>query len=283
MKTSFRVDLGYPAILEFRGPDAVRFLNGQMTQDVKQVTGERSLSSCITDAKGKLQFRVYMTEMKEGVIWVTSPVGSAEDLEARLTKYLIADDVEVTDISGEYQLFHLIGATVPVEAGHTLVRKATRFGVEGTDLWVPVDYPVYFPAELEEISDDELEAFRISKGVPLWGSELTEGMLPPEAGLESTDISYFKGCYIGQEVISRIKSAGKVNRSLVRLEIGENVPVESGDVLLSGDSEAGVLTSVSPLAGEGVREALGYVKRSADRSGLQVRSHGEAYAVSIRG
>ena len=77
--------MGYPAILEFRGPDAVRFLNGQMTQDVKKVTGDTSLSSCITDAKGKLQFRVYLTEMKEGVIWVTATAASAEDLEARLT------------------------------------------------------------------------------------------------------------------------------------------------------------------------------------------------------
>lgn len=279
MRTSFRVDLGYPAILEFRGPDAVRFLNGQMTQDVKKVTGETSLSSCITDAKGKLQFRVYLTEMKEGVIWVTAIDASAEELEARLTKYLIADDVEVTDVTGEYQLFHLIGSTVPVEAGHGLVRKTARFGVQGRDLWVPVDYPVQFPVGLEEIPAEELEAFRISRGVPLWGSELTEGLLAPEANLEATDISYHKGCYIGQEVISRIKSAGKVNRSLVKLEIPEDVPVKPGDGLVSGESDAGVVTSVSPVADGGAREALAYVKRSANRSDLQVRVDGELFPV----
>ncbi|RYD29272.1 MAG: hypothetical protein EOP87_18580, partial [Verrucomicrobiaceae bacterium] len=138
MSRSFRVDLGYPAILEFRGPDAVRFLNGQMTQDVKLATREAALPSCITDAKGKLQFRVHLTAMKDGVIWVTAPVGTAEELEARLTKYLIADDVEVTDNSGEYQLYHLVGAPVP-PAGHSLARRSNRYGVEGIDLWVPVD------------------------------------------------------------------------------------------------------------------------------------------------
>lgn len=282
MSRSFRVDLGYPAILEFRGPDAVRFLNGQMTQDVKLATPDAALPSCITDAKGKLQFRVHLTAMKEGVIWVTAPVGSAEELEARLTKYLIADDVEVTDNSGEYQLYHLVGAPVP-SAGHSLARRVNRYGVEGTDLWVPVDYPIDFPATLPEISADDLETFRITNGVPAWGSELVEGMLPPEAALEVTDISYHKGCYIGQEVISRVKTAGKVNRNLVRLATDANVPVEPGDILVSEEGdECGTITSVAPIADDGPRNLLGYLKRTADREGLQVSSHGGLYPVALR-
>jgi folate-binding protein YgfZ len=282
MSRSFRVDLGYPAILEFRGPDAVRFLNGQMTQDVRLATCDAALPSCITDAKGKLQHRVYITAMKEGVIWVTAPVGTAEDLEARLTKYLIADDVEVTDNSGEYQLYHLVGGEAP-SAGHSLSRRANRYGVEGIDLWVPVDYPIDFPATLPAISADDLETFRIAHGVPAWGSELVEGMLPPEAFLEATDISYQKGCYIGQEVISRVKTAGKVPRNLVRFTIGENIPVESGDILFSKDGdECGSITSVAPLATDGNRDLLGYIKRTAERDGLQVRSNGDLHPLKLR-
>lgn len=281
MRPTFRVDLGYPAILEFRGPDAVRFLNGQMTQDLKRVDGVSSLSSCITDAKGKLQFRVYLSGMKEGVIWVTAPEGSAEAFEARLTRYLIADDVEVTDISGEYRLYHLIGATVP-ESVHSFARKADRFGVAGTDLWVPEDYPISFPVGLEEIPVDELETFRIRNGSPAWGSELTEGMLPPEALLEVTDISYHKGCYIGQEVISRIKSAGKVNRYLVRMTVEENASVQPGDRLVTEDgSEAGVVTSAAPIALDGMRAILGYVKRSASGNGISVDCRGTVYPIEI--
>jgi tRNA-modifying protein YgfZ len=67
----FRIDLGCPAILEFRGPDAVRFLNGQLTQDVRRVVGGKiSLFSCVTDAKGRLQFRVTLMESGDGALWV---------------------------------------------------------------------------------------------------------------------------------------------------------------------------------------------------------------------
>ena len=64
-----RIDLGTPALLEFRGPDAVRFLNGQLTQDVRRVVGGKmSRPSCVTDAKGKLQFRVSVMDAGEGVL-----------------------------------------------------------------------------------------------------------------------------------------------------------------------------------------------------------------------
>jgi folate-binding protein YgfZ len=111
---------------------------------------------------------------------------------------------------------------------------------------------------------DEVEDLRISNGVPAWGRELTEGMLPPEAGLEGTDIAYDKGCYIGQEVISRIKSAGKVNRSLVRLMIPEGVSLEVGEVIDAEGKVLGEITSVGPIAVGGVRPVLGYVKRGVE-------------------
>jgi len=77
--------------------------------------------------------------------------------------------------------------------------------------------------------------------------------------LEATDISYQKGCYIGQEVISRIKSAGKVNKRLTRFVFAGDIPVTPGPL----ESGAGEITSVSPIVENGVRHALGYVKRGA--------------------
>jgi folate-binding protein YgfZ len=281
VRTSFRTDLGYPAILEFRGPDAVRFLNGQLTQDVRSVEGDRSLSACVTDAKGKLQFRVHLMELKPGVLWVTMPGGNAEALEARITKYLIADDVEVTDRTGEFQLYHVVGSPVS-EKGHTVVRRSARFGVEGSDVWIPVDYPAELPAGVDDISSDELEDLRIGLGIPAWGSELVEGLLPQEANLEVSDISYQKGCYIGQEVISRIKSAGKVNRNLVKLILPEDIRVEPGDVLISDGAEGGVITSVSPVSTGGFRNALGFIKRTADQDDLRVNTRGGIFEIHVR-
>lgn len=259
----------------------MRFLNGQVTQDVTAVDADRSLPACVTDAKGKLQFRVYLLEFKPGVLWVTAPTGTAEELEGRLTKYLIADDVEVTDRSGEFQLYHLVGQRPP-EGGDAVIRNLSRFGVEGVDLWIPVDYPTDFLDGPDEISHEELEDLRIRHGVPAWGSELVEGMLPPEANLEATDISYHKGCYIGQEVISRIKSAGKVNRSLIKMQLAGDIPAEAGDVLISDEIEGGVLTSISPISNDGVRNALGYLKRSADRNDLQVKTRGGIFDIRVK-
>jgi folate-binding Fe-S cluster repair protein YgfZ len=202
-----------PGALEFSGPDAVRFLNGQITQDVRKVMGTGLvLPSCVTDAKGKLQFRVWIAEGCGGVL-VICREGMTEDLEARLTRYLIADDVEVRDVSDNFRI--------------------EDFGFSEMD-----------------------EAERIAAGIPKWGAELKEGMLPPEAGLDATDISYNKGCYIGQEVISRIKSAGKVNRRLTKF-VFESEGI-TGEITNIDGKVCGEVTSASGQLG------LGYLKRSTD-------------------
>lgn len=209
------MDLGENAgVLEFSGPDAVRFLNGQVTQDVRKVVGTGAvLPSCVTDAKGKLQFRVWIAGADSGAVLVFCRPEMKADLEARLTRYLIADDVEVKDRSGEVSIADFGGREI-----------------------------------------DERE--RIESGIPKWGAELIEGMLPPEAGLDATDISYNKGCYIGQEVISRIKSAGKVNRRLVKLEFDEEGA--QGEIMNAEGKVCGEVTSVSGVTG------LGFLKRSAE-------------------
>ena len=258
-----------PALLEFRGPDAVRFLNGQLTQDVRLLAGGKiSLPSCVTDAKGRLQFRVWITGSPEGNLWVEGPAGSAEALEARLTRYLIADDVDVVDLTGKYRLIHLIGPTAKPPEG-VFSRGSKRFGVEGADWWSPAGGEFELPEETKLLDGDELEAFRIANGVPLWGRELTDGLLPPEAGLDVTDVSYQKGCYIGQEVISRIKSAGKVNKRLARMEIEGGPPDGDARLVDEESRDAGVITSLSPVESGGRRAALGYLKRGVERVFLE--------------
>jgi folate-binding protein YgfZ len=99
--------------------------------------------------------------------------------------------------------------------------------------------------------------------VPAWDRELYDGLLPPEAGLDASDISYHKGCYIGQEVISRIKHAGKLNKRLIHATIDASVSMES--VLLdAADKPAGELTSVSPISKNSKRDLMAYLKRGAE-------------------
>lgn len=277
MSGLFRIDLGRPVILTFCGPDAVRFLNGQVTQDVRLLAGGKNvLPSCVTDAKGRLQFRVSVAEVN-GSLWVCGPAEQAAELEARITRYLIADDVETADLTGKWRLVHFTGTVSEVPLA-VISRVSNRYGVVGTDWFFPSEPEIQFPDEFTPLDGDALEAYRISMEIPVWGRELTAGMMLPEARLDETDISYQKGCYVGQEVISRIKSAGKVNRRLSRFLLAPGTPAKVGILVNEAGAPSGEITSVSPQAHDGMREALGFVKRGATSLFL-VSPDGEKFPV----
>ncbi len=275
------IDLGDPVLLEFHGPDAVRFLNGQLTQDVRRVAGGKvSLPSCVTDAKGKLQFRVTVTEADDGALLIEGPADHCAGLVARITRYLIADDVETADLTGNFSLIHLIGPAGTPPAG-VIARETNRFGIDGVDWWIPRGTSFQPPDGATWLAGEEFEAFRISNGIPVWGRELLEGVLPPEAGLDATDVSYQKGCYIGQEVISRMKSAGKVNRRLSRLSLPPDFESD-GAVLTDADGKpAGEFTSVSPVVIDGIRPAMAWVKRGVDVLFATAGNGGNPYRVEV--
>jgi tRNA-modifying protein YgfZ len=104
----------------------------------------------------------------------------------------------------------------------------------------------------KEASDEDMERWRIESRIPRWGRELDDSILPAEAGLDETHISFSKGCYPGQEPIARQHFRGKVNRRLRVLEIGDGA--QAGDELVLADKTVGRITS----AANGV--ALGYVR-----------------------
>ncbi len=247
-------------LLAFRGPDAVRYLNGQLTQDSRDLGG-RALASCVTDAKGRLQAFVHVFRGPDDSIWVEAPAEQEEELEQRLTRYLIADDVEFDNLSNDWLLIHAVDATEPPDPGNGFVRQASRVGNEGFDLWLPGSDPTEL--SLSILSPAEAETRRITARIPAWGAELTPGMLPPEAGLDRNAISYHKGCYIGQEVLSRIKSAGRMNRKLAAFLVDPGTA--AGDLLGAPEGRsAGSITSVAPWPNDaGNHAALGYIDKSA--------------------
>jgi tRNA-modifying protein YgfZ len=246
--------LGERCLLQVHGPDAVRYLNGQVTQDVRRLLQAPgiALPACVTDAKGRLQAYVtlYLRDATQPILWIEAPMERRDALFARLSRYLIADDAEIEDISDDYSLIHRTESI----AGEEDFSHA-RIGVQGWDRWLPAsaalpDEPMLDPLEAERI--------RIGHGIPAWGRELTEGMLPPEAALDATALSYHKGCYIGQEVLSRIKSAGKINRRLEKFLLECEAPPAAGTLLLDETgAEVGELTSVAHP------HALGYLHKKA--------------------
>ena len=259
-------DLGKRAVLRFSGKDRVRYLNGQVTQDIRNLKESNALPFCVVSAKGRMQAIGMATNFGD---WIALDFdeGQEEVMEGRFGKYIISDEVELECGSGGWRLFHIVGAENGLDtADGAKCFRSKRLGVEGWDVWVLEEGVKGFidGHKLRLGSDEEWEKIRILRGIPRWGMELGEETLPPEAGLEGTHIDYHKGCYIGQEVISRLRSVGHVNRHLVVLEgdRSDGVP-QVGSELRVRDAAVGKVTSV--LSCESGRvTALGYLKRGVE-------------------
>ncbi len=261
------IDLSPRTKLRLSGSDRVRYLNGQVSNDVRKATPDLALPACVTTAKGKLNALVHITLAPEGDSFLidAAPI-LRQSLAARLERYIIADDCALEDITDAFALLHVSGA----DDWPGGIRNVHRLGGPGFDLWLP---PEELPGTLARLaakgfpllSSDEAEQLRISRAIPAWGTELTEETLPAEALLDVHAIDFHKGCYVGQEVISRIKSVGRVNRLLVALRgTGDLV---SGSVLTAPDGkEIGSLTSSAGPLG------LGFVKRDFAKPGTAILS-----------
>jgi tRNA-modifying protein YgfZ len=261
-----------------RGPDRVRYLNGQVTNNVAALRAGESCYALVCTHKGKLEGDVFIHARDDRLI--IDADGSLRDpLAARLSKYIIADDCELVDVTDEWALFHEPGGDASERRAHTdhtestgvLCFATTRFGVPGLDYWSPSGVPGF----TADLSADDIELLRLEHGVPVWGAELTRDVLPQEARLQDRAVDFLKGCYVGQEVISRIKGVGRVTRELQALETSDAATVlRAGDKLFAGDPsvEAGVVTSARFHPRLQKTIALGYVKRTLGHRGAVFRA-----------
>jgi folate-binding protein YgfZ len=259
------------ALWRLTGPDAARYLNGQVTNDVAHLADGQACYAAVCTAKGRMEGDVSIA-LHAGEFYLDADPILRKDLGARLEKYLIADDAVFEDVSDHWSLSHVFGATPPPspEAGFVIIYA--RFGVPGHDVWVANPKAVVVGQTAEA---DVLETLRLEQGIPRWGTELTTATLPPEAGPHMlAAISYTKGCYVGQETIARLKSVGHVNRSLVFLKSDSAAFPAPGVKLKQGDYEVGVVTSsgYSPRLEKGI--ALGYANRQASASGASLQADG---------
>lgn len=260
------------AILRLKGGDRVRYLNGQITNDVRQATVEAAIYALVTTAKGKIEADVFVSAMPEDeALLIDGPMELREELFARLDRYIIADDAELEDVTDDWSITHAFGESPELASAEGWMRKANRYGVSGTDV---ISQSPISPSGTE-LPPEKLEELRIAHGIAMWGPELGTTVLPQEANLQDRAIDFHKGCYIGQEVISRIKSSGKVNRYLVALVADEaGSKIECGWDLQADEKSVGKVTSTvySPKLDRMI--ALGFVKREHEKPGtkLEVKS-----------
>jgi len=247
-------------LIRLSGGDAFRYLNGQITRDLGRLEAGAALPACILTPKGKLCAPLLIHRVGDDLL-VESDPRLEEILMARLERYIVADDVNLT-LEAPAPTIHLFGKLLEEEPWVSVPGiRATRLGLPGLD--IPAG--LLGAGELPLLDQEVIETLRIEGGIPAWGSELGEEMLPPEAGLDRTHIDYDRGCYPGQEVISRLKSIGRVNRLLRLFEVSSTSgPLAPGMILMSEEGrEVGSLTSHATQYDTGAILALGYLGRGA--------------------
>ena len=261
--------------LRIRGNDRLRFLNGQVTNDLRKASESAAREACVLNAKGKMNAHIFVSTGPD-CFFVDADPELRERLLARLERYVIADDVQIDDLTDQLSIFHVLSPVAPTLSNCWLV-SARRFSDAGWDIWTDRAahdaVSQHLSSRFEVLDSSAAEIMRIEQGIPRWGRELTEEIIPIEANLEERAISYEKGCYIGQEVISRLKMSGQTNKRLRGLISLREVPLGPGMKLAAASGkEVGWITSATRSQRIGKEIALGYVKRGFNDSGAKLET-----------
>jgi folate-binding protein YgfZ len=298
-------DLSWRAKIAVTGGDRVRWLNGMATNNVRDLAPGHGVYAFLLNAQGRIQADLYVFQRGDSLL-VDTELGQREKILQLFDHYIIADDVEITDISDKLSALGLTGPdsrrvlestgiAVPdlaylqfadvtwqcagVQKTITLLRSGEE-ARESWQIWIaPEHRDELWGALLKPGADagarptgtTALNLFRISRGIPQFGVDIRERDLPQETG-QARALNFTKGCYLGQEIVERIRSRGAVHRQFTAFAV-EGTPPEPGAKILARGSkeenqeekEVGEITSsaILPLSGGDRPAALGYLRREA--------------------
>lgn len=298
------LDLSFRGRVCLTGKDRQRFLHGQVTNNIKELSVGEGCYAALVTAKGKLVSDMNIYCLAEEYLLDFEP-GLTERVTERLNQYIIADDVRVVDAAPHYGLLSVqgpqsgavvnrlgIGAPLPSPAmrfvrhqhpalGEIFCMNHSRGAALGFDLFIPAAGLAAAAEQLFAGAREKggracgwqaLEMTRLEAGIPRFGADMDETNLAPEAGIESRAISYAKGCYIGQEVIARIRTYGQVAKVLRGLKLADDLAAlpARGDKLFFNGKEAGYITSAMVSPALNAKIALGYTRREANQIGNEL-------------
>jgi aminomethyltransferase len=274
------MDAGTRGRIAARGRDRARLLHNLTTNDIKALEPGAGCYAFVLNAQGRMQADVSVFCFAGHFLLETEPE-TRETVMRWIRRYIIADQVELEDLTdqtaelaleGPGAAAVLAGLTAPVPDapyahlpwGEATVARASLTGQPGFRLFLPAGARDATVQRLEaagarKASDADARVVRIENGIPRWGDDLRDTTLVQESG-QMHAVSFTKGCYLGQEIVERVRARGHVNRKLVRVEVDAAEPVPAGTKLSAGGAEAGEITSSvwSPRFGKVV--ALAYVR-----------------------
>jgi folate-binding protein YgfZ len=294
------MDLSHRGLLQFTGPDRLSFLQGMLSNDLRSLKTFEGQYATILTQQGKV-----IADVRVLCSLNSFYLDFWENLKSKivdhLNRYLVADEVEITDRSEEYAILSIQGpnaeallrklmglselptrpkqhAMVTIEGAAVCVVRDSDTGESGFDLIIPRAHLLTIAKSLTEIGkpfgaawvgENAHNVLRIEAGVPRYGIDFTEDNLLLEVGIDHA-VSFTKGCYLGQEVVERIRSRGHVNKKLVGLLVAAREPLTAGDLVFAGDKEIGQVTSSTHSPALKTAIALGYVHKDFWGAGTAV-------------
>ena len=273
------IDLSERGLIRVSGSEAPMFLNGLVTNDMKSLAESRWMPAVFPTVQGRLIGVVRIVRLKDGFL-IDTERASHDAVLKTISRFTMAGDFKVTDVTDESAIVSLQGKRagevvekvlntivtdlprngVNEHEGVTIIR-ATHTAEDGFDLVFDANRaaemrPALLDAGATPVDQETFEILRIEAGIARFGRDMDETNVVPELNLEDA-VSYTKGCYVGQEIIVRIKHRGHPAKKLVGLKADR--PVEPGAIVTSA--------AVSPKVGN---IGLGYVRYEQVEPGTNV-------------
>ena len=291
------IDRSDAGMIEVTGRDRAAFLHAMLSNDIKGLAVGQGCAAALLDVHGKVQVLLVVWAL-ENALLVLTPPGQAEATIEALDKYLFSEKAYLRDATGELSLLMLAGpdadslaqrltggATWPETAwshvkatlGDIEVRLVRGGGETGeNEVWIVTAtaareglWPRLAEAGARPVGHLAWDALRIEAGLPLYGQDVDANVLLPEIPLDRL-VSHTKGCYLGQEVVVRVRDRGHVNRHLRGLALeGDTVP-EAGAVVEASGTDVGRVTSAAWSFGLKRPVALAFVRRQHAEPGTAV-------------
>ncbi len=286
------IDLSARGKIRALGEDRVRLLHAMTTQDVQSLTPGQGGYAFFLNAQGRILGDVNIFCFEDSLLLDTEPE-TRRKLFEHIDRYIIADDVTLEDVTEQMvtiavqgpeaaAVLKRLGAPAPeVEYSTASWGNRTVARVNGFYVFLPFTEKVELVAALDtagvaSATLDDLRTVRIERGRPRYGEEITERYLVQETG-QLHGVHFAKGCYLGQEIVERVRSRAQIHRVLRRVEIDLLEPPPAGTKLKSGDADAGEIASAVFSSALGKTVAMAYVRTQFAEPGTEI-ALGEARA-----
>jgi folate-binding protein YgfZ len=288
-------DLGFRAKISLNGSDRERWLNGMVTNNIRDLAVGRCVYAFLLNPQGHILGDLFAYNRGESIT-VDTDCGQAEKILATFDHYIIMDDVEVTNLSEQLTALGIAGPKaggVLAAAGFATgemqplqVQSVTWRGMEcmlvrsedekniSYEIWLPPTavrqlWDALLHAGAVPVGSEALELQRIVSGVPTYGVDIRERDLPQETE-QARALNFNKGCYVGQEIVERIRSRGAVHRKFAGFVAEGAAQIAAGMKIVAGEKEVGEITSSAFLQAADKTVALGYIRREVGIPGREV-------------